>query len=248
MSDILQRSFNRTPRDMRPCSFEIGWAPHAQGSALVCLGNTNVLCTASADTEVPRYQSDKNCGWVTAEYGMLPCATSVRNSRERTMNNGRTKEIQRLIGRSLRSCVDMAALRGYRIILDCDVLQADGGTRTASICGAWLALMQACHKLSQDGKLAAWPITQQVAAISVGCLNDIVICDLDYSEDSHAQVDSNVVMNGAHQLIEVQGTAEGHPFSREQLNTMLDYAQAAIDLILAKQRMALRQEGIDNLH
>ena len=242
--DAIVRSYGRAPRDMRPCQFTLGWAPNAAGSALAEFGKTRVLCTASVSTDVPRHALDKQQGWLTAEYGMLPCATATRNSRERTMANGRTKEIQRLIGRSLRACVDLPALSGYCITLDCDVLQADGGTRTASICGAWLALAQALDGLRQSGKLAAWPLKDQVAAISVGCFNDTIITDLDYSEDSRAQVDSNVVMNGDLQLIEIQGTAEGRTFSRPELTTMLDYAQGAIEKILELQRQTLTQNGI----
>lgn len=243
MSDI-ERSFGRTPQEIRPFAFCLGAAPNAQGSALVTFGDTKVLCTASVDQEVPRHHSDKGQGWLTAEYAMLPCATATRNDREKTLNNGRTKEIQRLIGRSLRACVNLSALQGYRIIVDCDVLQADGGTRTSSICGSWLAVAQACAQLLASGKIQENPITQQVAAISVGIFDGTVVADLDYREDSHAQVDSNVVMNDKGEFIEVQGTAEGHPFTEEQLLTMLHYARQAIGRIMEAQREALTEEGI----
>ncbi|MDO5295272.1 MAG: ribonuclease PH [bacterium] len=244
MTPTLQRSFSRHTEDIRPCEFRLGAAANANGSALAIFGNTKVLCTATIDKEVPRFQSEKGQGWLTAEYGMLPCATAVRSSRERTMSNGRTKEIQRLIGRSLRACLDLTALAGYRIIIDCDVLQADGGTRTASICGAWLALVQACTSLYSSGELSQWPVVQQIAAISVGQFQDTVIVDLDYSEDSRAQVDSNVVMNSQGEFIEIQGTAEGKAFSRSQLEQMLDYAQQAISKILSLQRQTLADSHI----
>ncbi len=244
MSHDLNRSFHRKADEMRPCLFSLGAAPNAHGSALASFGNTKVLCTATADKEVPRFQSEKAQGWLTAEYGMLPCAAATRSSRERTMNNGRTKEIQRLIGRSLRACLNLSALQGYRIIIDCDVLQADGGTRTASICGAWLALVQACASLRSSGELPEWPIIQQIAAVSVGCCQDAIIADLDYSEDSQAQVDCNVVMNHRGEFIEIQGTAEGKAFNREQLGTMLDYAQKSITGIMQLQLQSLRDSGI----
>ncbi|MBQ7569127.1 ribonuclease PH [bacterium] len=244
MDNAIERSQNRPANEPRSYSFRLGIAPNAQGSALAVFGNTKVLCTATIDTEVPSYQVAKHQGWLTAEYGMLPCATATRNSRERTMSNGRTKEIQRLIGRSLRSCVNLSALQGHRVIIDCDVIQADGGTRTASICGAWLALVQACAALCKSGQMSVWPITQQIAAISVGCWHNTVIVDLDYAEDSHAEVDCNVVMNGQGEFIELQGTAEGHPFTRPQLKTMLEYAQSAIEQIMEKQRAALADCGL----
>ena len=244
MNTIPQRSFSRAADEIRPCHFRLGAAANAHGSALVTFGSTKVLCTATIDREVPRFQNDKGQGWLTAEYGMLPCATSVRNSREHTMNNGRTKEIQRLIGRSLRAGLDLSALAGYRIIADCDVLQADGGTRTASVCGAWLAVVQACSTLHGSGSLQQWPVSQQIAAISVGRCRDEVMVDLDYSEDSLAQVDSNVVMNHRGEFIEIQSTAERTAFSRAQLDLMLNYAQKAITRIMELQRAALADSGL----
>lgn len=242
--NALRRSYDRSPEQMRPYQFELGIAPNAQGSAIVTCGKTKVLCTAFIDREVPHFQSEKEQGWLTAEYGMLPCSTATRNSRERTMNNGRTKEIQRLIGRSLRACLDLKALKGFRIIVDCDVIQADGGTRTASICGAWLAVVQACHNLFEAKELEKWPLIQQIAAISVGIFDDIILVDLDYSEDSRAQVDSNIVMNQHGEFIEIQSTAEHRTFSRQDLHTMLDYAQRAIESIMEEQRRTLDKQGI----
>jgi ribonuclease PH len=230
------RSYNRSAQAMRPISFQRQFTMHAEGSVLVSFGNTKVLCTASVVEKVPPHRKGKG-GWLTAEYGMLPRATHTRSDREaaKGKQSGRTQEIQRLIGRALRAVVDIDALGERTIHLDCDVLQADGGTRTAAISGAYVALMDAVKSLN----LAKSPILDSIAAVSVGIVDGQCVCDLDYIEDSGCDADVNVVMNGAGQVIEVQGTAEGAPFSREQLNTLLDYAAEGIAQIRAAQLAAL---------
>jgi ribonuclease PH len=230
------RSYDRSAQAMRPISFQRQFTMHAEGSVLVSFGNTKVLCTASVVDKVPPHRKGKG-GWLTAEYGMLPRATHTRSDREaaKGKQSGRTQEIQRLIGRALRAVVDIDALSERTIHLDCDVLQADGGTRTAAISGAYVALMDAVKSLP----LAKSPILDSIAAVSVGIVNGQCVCDLDYVEDSGCDADVNVVMNGAGQVIEVQGTAEGAPFSREQLNTLLDYAADGIAQIRAAQVAAL---------
>jgi ribonuclease PH len=232
----MNRSYNRSAQAMRPISFQRNFTIHAEGSVLVSFGDTKVLCTASVVDKVPPHRKGKG-GWLTAEYGMLPRATHTRSDREaaKGKQSGRTQEIQRLIGRALRAVVDIDALGERTIHLDCDVLQADGGTRTAAISGAYVALMDAVKSLN----LAKSPILDSIAAVSVGIVNGQCVCDLDYLEDSGCDADVNVVMNGAGQVIEVQGTAEGAPFSREQLNTLLDYAADGIAHIRAAQIAAL---------
>jgi ribonuclease PH len=232
----MTRSNNRSAQAMRPISFQRQFTMHAEGSVLVSFGNTKVLCTASVIDKVPPHRKGKG-GWLTAEYGMLPRATHTRSDREaaKGKQSGRTQEIQRLIGRALRAVVDIDALGERTIHLDCDVLQADGGTRTAAISGAYVALTDAVKSLN----LVKSPILDSIAAVSVGIVNGQCVCDLDYIEDSGCDADVNVVMNGAGQVIEVQGTAEGAPFSREQLNTLLDYAADGIAQIRAAQSAAL---------
>ncbi len=232
----MNRSYNRSAQAMRPISFQRNFTIHAEGSVLVSFGDTRVLCTASVVDKVPPHRKGKG-GWLTAEYGMLPRATHTRSDREaaKGKQSGRTQEIQRLIGRALRAVVDIDALGERTIHLDCDVLQADGGTRTAAISGAYVALMDAVKGLG----LAKSPVLDSIAAVSVGIVNGQCVCDLDYVEDSGCDADVNVVMNGAGQVIEVQGTAEGAPFSREQLNTLLDYAAEGIAQIRAAQIAAL---------
>jgi ribonuclease PH len=232
----MTRSYDRSAQAMRPISFQRQFTMHAEGSVLVSFGNTKVLCTASVVDKVPPHRKGKG-GWLTAEYGMLPRATHTRSDREaaKGKQSGRTQEIQRLIGRALRAVVDIDALGERTIHLDCDVLQADGGTRTAAISGAYVALMDAVKSLN----LAKSPVLDSIAAVSVGIVNGQCVCDLDYIEDSGCDADVNVVMNGAGQVIEVQGTAEGAPFSREQLNTLLDYAAEGIAQIRAAQSAAL---------
>jgi len=214
---------------------------HAEGSVLVEFGDTRVLCTASVDEGVPPFLRGKGQGWVTAEYGMLPRATHTRSPREaaRGKQSGRTQEIQRLIGRSLRAAVDMAGLGERTVTIDCDVLQADGGTRTAAITGAYLALVDACESLRARGLLSAIPLHGQVAAVSVGIVRGVPVLDLDYREDSEAETDMNVVMNNGGAFIEVQGTAEGHAFRRHELDALLNLAASGIGELCALQAQAL---------
>ena len=208
---------------------------------LVCFGDTRVLCTASVEERVPPFLRGKNSGWVTAEYGMLPRSTNTRSAREaaRGRQSGRTQEIQRLIGRSLRAVTDLGRLRERTITLDCDVIQADGGTRTAAITGAWVALHDALEHLVGAGALDENPLTGQVASVSVGIHGDTAVLDLDYVEDSSAQTDMNVVMDGEGRFIEVQGTAEGTPFTMAQMNRMLELAAHGIEELMEHQRQAL---------
>ncbi len=235
----MNRSAGRTPDQLRPISIQRHFTKHAEGSVLVAYGDTQVLCTASVEDRGPAWKKDG--GWVTAEYGMLPRATHTRGRREAAQGkqSGRTQEIQRLIGRSLRSVVNLDAITGLTITLDCDVLQADGGTRTASITGAYVALVDAVSALKKKGRIKTDPLHGQVAAVSVGIFEGTPVLDLDYAEDSSCETDMNVVMNGAGGFIEVQGTAEGHAFSREELDAMLALAQKGIGELLAAQRAAL---------
>ncbi len=232
------RSFDRTNEETRPVTFTRDYTEFAAGSVLVTFGRTRVLCTASVDEDVPRWMKGSGKGWVTAEYSMLPGSTPDRVDREaaKGKQSGRTQEIQRLIGRALRSVTDMRALGERQIILDCDVLQADGGTRTASICGAWVALHDACTRLVQAGSIPANPITAGCAAISVGIVDGVPMCDLEYTEDSTADVDMNVVMTSAGDFVEVQGTAEGAAFSRTELNQLLALAEGGINHVFGLQQ------------
>ena len=214
-------------------------SPYAEGSALVEVGGTKVICTASVEDRVPVFMRNKGTGWVTAEYAMLPRATNTRTQREIQRPSGRTQEIQRLIGRSLRAVVDMALLGERQIVLDCDVIQADGGTRCASITGAYVALALACRKLVKNGILKNSPLLSEVAAVSVGIINDTPILDLAYAEDSVADVDMNVVCTGAGKFIEIQGTAEREPFTRDQMDEMLRLAEIGINSLFQLQRNAL---------
>ncbi len=235
------RPSGRQPNEMRPVSFERNFTCHAEGSVLVSFGNTKVLCTASVEEQIPRFLRGKGQGWVTAEYGMLPRATGTRTGREaaRGKQGGRTMEIQRLIGRSLRAAIDLEALGERQITLDCDVIQADGGTRTASISGAFVALSDAINKLLDEGTLNKNPLHGHVASVSVGIYNGVAVLDLDYPEDSAAETDMNVVMNDAGHFIEIQGTAEGHAFRRDEMDAMLDLAEQGIATIIEAQREAL---------
>ncbi len=235
------RSFDRTNEETRPVTFTRDYTEFAAGSVLVTFGRTRVLCTASVDEDVPRWMKGSGKGWVTAEYSMLPGSTPDRVDREaaKGKQSGRTQEIQRLIGRALRSVTDMRALGERQIILDCDVLQADGGTRTASICGAWVALHDACTRLVQAGSIPANPITAGCAAISVGIVDGVPMCDLEYTEDSTADVDMNVVMTSAGDFVEVQGTAEGAAFSRTELNQLLALAEGGINHVFGLQQQIL---------
>ncbi len=235
------RSNGRGLLDLRPISLEPGASKHAEGSCLARFGDTHVLCTASVEDRVPPHVLGTGAGWVTAEYGMLPRSTHERMAREaaRGKQGGRTLEIQRLIGRALRAALDLRGLGVRTVTLDCDVIQADGGTRTAAITGGWVALNQALRSLKRDGKLKELPRTTPVAAVSVGILGGEVHLDLDYDEDSTAEVDLNVVATGEGRLIEVQGTAEGKPFGRADLDRMIDAALAGIVRLQEAQGRAL---------
>ena len=235
------REDGRRLDELRPLAFVRDFTTMAMGSVLVSFGETKVLCTASVDEDVPRWMRGKGEGWVTAEYSMLPGSSPERVRRPRTGPNGRSQEIQRLIGRSLRAVTDLKALGEVSIDIDCDVLQADGGTRTASICGAYVALHDACSRLVQAGLMEADPLVTECAAISVGIVDGMPMLDLPYREDVAADVDFNVVMTGTGNLIEVQGTAEGEPFSREQLDQILDLAAKGISEINEAQRAVLAQ-------
>ena len=235
------RPSKRQPDEMRAVSFERGVTKHAEGSCLVKFGDTHVLCTASLEERVPAWLRNGGKGWVTAEYGMLPRATHTRSAREaaRGKQGGRTLEIQRLIGRSLRAVIDLKALGERTVTVDCDVLQADGGTRTASIAGGYVALAQACRLLLKRRQITANPLHGQVAAISVGIVAGDAVLDLDYREDSQAEVDMNVVMNDGGAFIELQGTAEGHAFRRHELDAMLALAAGGIERLFPLQLQAL---------
>jgi ribonuclease PH len=237
------RRDGREPDDLRPLAFTRDYTSFAAGSVLVEFGQTRVLCTASVEERVPPWLRGKGRGWVTAEYSMLPGSTSERNDREaaKGKQSGRTQEIQRLIGRSLRAVTDLPMLGEVQITVDCDVLQADGGTRTASICGGYVALHDACSRYVAAKKMAAHPLTDQCAAISVGVVDALPCLDLDYSEDSRAEVDMNVVMTGEGRFVEVQGTAEGAAFSRGELDQLLGLAEAGIAEIFALQRELLAE-------
>jgi ribonuclease PH len=237
------RRDGREPDDLRALAFTRDFTEFAAGSVLVEFGKTRVLCTASVEERVPPWLRGKGRGWVTAEYSMLPGATSERNDREaaKGKQSGRTQEIQRLIGRSLRAVTDLRTLGEVQITVDCDVLQADGGTRTASICGGYVALHDACSRLVGAGTLGAHPLTDQCAAISVGIVDALPYLDLDYSEDVRAEVDMNVVMTGEGRFVEVQGTAEGAAFSRGELDDLLALAEGGITRIFALQRELLAE-------
>ncbi len=235
------RPSKRKPDQLRPVSIERSYTKHAEGSVLVSFGDTKVLCTASVEDKVPGFLKGKNQGWLTAEYGMLPRATNTRGDREaaRGKQSGRTQEIQRLIGRSMRAAVDLSRLGERTIQIDCDVLQADGGTRTASITGAFVAVHDALTWLKERGDLKALPINNFVAAVSVGVFEGTPVLDLDYAEDSNCDTDMNVVMTGKGGFIEVQGTAEGAAFTRGELDSMLGLADKGIRRLVAMQKKAL---------
>ena len=237
----VARPSGRAPEQMRAVSIQRGFTRHAEGSVLVAFGDTRVLCTASVEARVPAFLRGKGEGWVTAEYGMLPRSTHTRSEREaaRGKQGGRTLEIQRLIGRSLRACVDRRALGERTITLDCDVLQADGGTRTAAITGAYVALVDAVRWLRARGEIGKDPIVGAVAAVSAGIYRGVPVLDLDYAEDSDCDTDMNVVMNDGGGFIELQGTAEGHAFRRDELDGLLALAQAGCGQLFAAQQAAL---------
>lgn len=239
------RPSGRAPDQLREVKFTCGYTKHAEGSVLVEFGETRVLCTASVESRVPRFLRGKGEGWVTAEYGMLPRSTHTRMGREASQGKqgGRTQEIQRLIGRSLRAAIDLSALGERTITIDCDVLQADGGTRTASITGGFVALSIAIQKLLKQKKITKNPLHGQVASVSVGIYKGIPVLDLDYKEDSNAETDMNVVMNDASAFIEVQGTAEGHAFRQDELNAMLELAKSGIAELITKQAEAIENHS-----
>ena len=238
---MSSRPSSRQADQLRPVSIVRGFTRHAEGSVLVSFGDTRVICTASVEEKVPPFLRGRGQGWVTAEYGMLPRSTNTRSDREaaRGKQSGRTQEIQRLIGRSLRAVIDLDQLGERTVQLDCDVIQADGGTRTAAITGAFVALHDAMTSLQTRGLIAALPLRSFVAAVSVGVVEGDVVLDLDYAEDSSCETDMNIVMTGDGGLVEVQGTAEGAPFTREQMTRMLDLAGKGIGELVAAQRAAL---------
>ena len=235
------RPSGRAPDEMRAIDIQTGFTKHAEGSVLISFGDTRVLVTASVEEKVPPFLRGKGEGWVTAEYSMLPRATHTRGSREaaKGKQSGRTQEIQRLIGRSLRAVTDLEGLGERQIRIDCDVLQADGGTRTAAVTGAWVALHQAVSKLVEGGALPALPITGHVAAVSCGIYAGQTVLDLDYAEDSEAGVDGNFILRGDGQLIEVQMSAEGATFSRDQMTNLMDLAEAGTAELVAAQKAAV---------
>ena len=235
------RPSKRSPDALRPVRITRGYTRHAEGSVLIEFGETRVLCTASVEEKIPAFLKGRGQGWLTAEYGMLPRSTGTRMQREAASGrqSGRTQEIQRLIGRSLRAVVDLAALGERTLQIDCDVIQADGGTRTASITGAFVAAHDAFRLLQERGLIAAWPVRDFVAAVSVGLYQGTPVLDLDYDEDSACDTDMNVVMTGSGGIVELQGTAEGTPFTRTQLDAMVDLAARGITQLVAMQRSAL---------
>lgn len=239
----MNRPSGRTPEQLRKVSITRNFTCHAEGSVLVSFGNTKVICTASVENSVPRFLRGEGQGWVTAEYGMLPRSTGERMGREaaRGKQGGRTVEIQRLIGRSLRAAVDLKALGENSVTIDCDVIQADGGTRTASITGACVALADAFASMQAKGQIKENPMRQMVAAVSVGIFEGVPVLDLDYPEDSRAETDMNVIMAEDGGFIEVQGTAEGAPYSREELDQMLSLAESGIQDLVILQKAALAE-------
>ena len=239
------RPSGRTPDQLREVTLELGANKYAEGSCLIRFGNTHVLCTASVEERVPPFMRDSGRGWVTAEYGMLPRSTHTRSDREaaRGKQSGRTQEIQRLIGRALRSVTDLEALGERQVRIDCDVLLADGGTRTAAITGAWVALYQAFQGLVDKGNLKKIPMTGQIAAISCGLYKDTAVLDLDYAEDSNAQVDTNFVLTAEGHFVEIQGTAEDKPFPQADFDAMLSLARKGVSELAAAQCTALGIEA-----
>ncbi len=239
------RPSGRRKDEMRPVSLEAGVSKHAEGSCLVRVGDTHVLCTASVEERIPPFLRNTGRGWVTGEYGMLPRSTGSRTAREaaRGRQSGRTQEIQRLIGRSLRAVTDLAVLKERQIVVDCDVIQADGGTRTASVTGAYVALHKALAGLVDSGRIERLPLSSQVAAVSCGIVNGEAVLDLDYDEDSTADADANFVLTAAGGIVEVQGTAETEPFADEQLTAMLALAREGTARLFALQRAALFAKG-----
>lgn len=246
----MTRQDGRHPAELRPVTITRGYIEHAEGSVLIEVGRTRVICTATVEERVPPFLRGKGEGWITAEYGMLPRATGQRSPREaaRGKQGGRTMEIQRLIGRALRSVIDLRLVGERTILLDCDVIQADGGTRTAAITGSFVAMVDALAQLRTSGLIEQMPVKDYLAAISVGIVDGVPMLDLAYIEDSRAEVDLNLVMTGRGQVVEVQGTGEGGPFSRSQLEQLLDLASSGIEQLIAMQRTALGDVGIEEMH
>jgi ribonuclease PH len=235
------RSDGRAPDELRPVTIELGFQPYAAGSALIACGATRVLCAATLEETVPPWLQGRGRGWITAEYGMLPASTQTRISRARSTSSGRTFEIQRLIGRALRTSVNLDALGERMVTVDCDVIQADGGTRTAAITGGYVALALALQPLVKRDMIPLGVFQAPVAAVSVGLVESIALLDLAYAEDAAAEVDCNIVMNGRGEFIELQGTAEGRPFSRQRLDELIDLAAQGIEQLFEVQRRALRE-------
>lgn len=246
----MTRQDGRHPGELRPVTITRGYIEHAEGSVLIEVGRTRVICTATVEERVPPFLKGKGEGWITAEYGMLPRATGQRNPREaaRGKQGGRTMEIQRLIGRALRAVIDLRLVGERTLWLDCDVIQADGGTRTAAITGSFVAMVDALVRLRSAGLIDRMPVTDYLAAISVGIVDGVPLLDLAYSEDSRAEVDLNLVMTGRGQVVEVQGTGEGGPFSRSQLDQLLDLASGGVRQLIDMQRAALGDLGIEEMH
>lgn len=243
----MKRHDGRTAQDLRPVTMTRGYMEHAEGSVLIEVGKTRVICTATVEEKVPPFLKGKGEGWITAEYGMLPRATGQRNQREvtRGKQGGRTMEIQRLIGRSLRSVIDLKQLGERTLWIDCDVIQADGGTRTASITGAYVAMVDAMERLRANGLIARLPIVDYLAATSVGIVDGVPMLDLAYTEDSRAEVDMNLVMTGNGGVVEVQGTGESGPFTRAQLDELLALAASGVERLVAIQRVSLGALGAE---
>lgn len=238
---MSQRIDGRRPDQLRPVSIERGFMKHAEGSALIKMGDTHVICTASVENRVPYFLVGKNTGWITAEYAMLPRSTHTRSERETRGTKGRTQEIQRLIGRALRAVIDLKKLGSRTLWIDCDVLQADGGTRTASISGAYVAVVDAIDKLKNEGSITENPLGDSVAAVSVGIIDNTPMLDLCYAEDATAEVDMNIVLTGQGNFVEVQGTAEGNPFTFDQMQHLIALGQKGISEITQLQRDVLAQ-------
>ncbi len=238
---MSQRIDGRHPDQLRSASIERGFMKHAEGSALIKMGDTHVICTASVEDRVPHFLVGKNTGWITAEYAMLPRSTHTRSERETRGTKGRTQEIQRLIGRALRAVIDLKKLGSRTLWIDCDVLQADGGTRTASISGAYVAVVDAIDKLKKEGSIKENPLGDSVAAVSVGIIGNTPMLDLCYAEDATAEVDMNIVMTGQSNFVEVQGTAEGTPFTFDQMQHLIALGQKGISEITQLQRDVLAQ-------
>jgi ribonuclease PH len=246
MTSIAKRHADRTADCLRTVSFDLGVSKHAEGSCLVKFGDTHVLCTASVEEQLPPWLKNSGKGWVTAEYGMLPRATNTRTPREAAKGgqSGRTQEIQRLIGRALRAVTDIRGFGEIQVRLDCDVLQADGGTRTASVTGGYLALYQAFATMKRVGAITKIPLREPVAAVSCGLVKGVPVLDLDYAEDSTAQADANFVLTGSGKIVEIQGTAEDHPFAESEFMALLVLAKKGVTELVELQRLALAKAGL----